>query len=98
MFINANTGVFDANGIPIKNGDHVKVNWLDNVGIAELDCEAKGFVRYMPDGVTAGFMVVLDPPYKKHFSSECSYEIKQIQLTQVPENGRDESNVTFEII
>lgn len=88
------TGVKDKNKKKIYGNDRVKVVWTAELGITELDCEAVGTVKYMPDGITAGWFVVFDRKYTENINCEMTYEEKWVELVQ----ANDEMTISFEIL
>jgi len=92
--IGIKTGVLDVNGVHIQSGDFVRVNWLAELGITELDCEADGEVRYMSDNMQAAFFIEFDKPYIRFVCEDGNYEEERIMLMQADED----MCISFEVI
>lgn len=88
------TGLTDKNGREIYGSMSVKCRWLAELGITEIDCEAVGTVKYMADGITAGWFVEFDKPFKRCLGDEMTYEEERMQIIQPTE----EMSIDFEII
>lgn len=76
------TGMKLANGQEVYEGDIVKVSWLAELGVTELDCEAIGVIEY----TQARFRIRLVPPFKTgvYCGADCpgTYEEEFLDLYQ----------------
>lgn len=85
----------DIKGKKIYKNDRVKVSWLAELGITELDCEAVGTIKY----VNCGFSVVFDNKYIEHVADEMDYEIDHLDISGLNSEILEESeSFSLEII
>ncbi len=90
------TGISDESGLPIFEGDRIKVRWLAELGITELDCEADGTVVYKADNFTAAFFVKLDEEYKRYVFEDGHYACEMHALCQTSHD--DDCTIHFKLI
>lgn len=74
------TGIPDQNEVDLYEDDIVKVSWLAELGITELDCESVGVIEY----AQARFRIRLVPPFKTgvYCGADCpgTYEEEFLEL------------------
>jgi len=88
------TGIRDLSGLRLFEGDRVRVEWTEELGIKELNCEAVGTVEYMCDKITAAWAVKFDQPYRRSVGDDGIYEAESQILVQETEIG-DECLIHF---
>jgi uncharacterized phage protein (TIGR01671 family) len=75
-------GLPDKNEVDLYEHDIVKVSWLAELGVAELDCESVGVIEY----AQARFRIRLVPPFKTgvYCGADCpgTYEEEFLDLYQ----------------
>lgn len=99
------TGITDVNGKKLLEGNRVRVSWLAELGITELDCEAVGIVAYMADDFSAAWFVKFDDKFRRviqlspggSYSDDTgTYEVEYLQLVQA--GSDDDLTIHFEKI
>lgn len=86
------TGLKDIKGAEIYEGDRVKVYWLAELGITELDCEEVGTVKF----IDCRFIVEFDTAYKRTVMDDGFYEAEYMELTEA--SYEDECSLEFTVI
>ncbi len=66
------TGITDSQGVKIFEGDIIKISWLAELGITELDCETRAIVEYNQS--EARYLMAFIVPYRVIMNPEMEYE------------------------